>query len=447
MIKELLFENNLNNTLKTSKVQENFILTLLQENPEVLKTLNIDKKDILKVIENLPKDKQKKFLEVLNKLFQKKTSIDLKNTIQNIKTLKNIKEETKNLIEDTKELTPKNKKNSDEKETKDFTQKIANNISQIFFQDNSKVLNIIKEEIEYKIKTKKITLSQDDYKKFKEIKTLNELINFANEKKLNIKKIIYSQKVASKINEVLKEENSLHNLPKPKITITNTIIHKKHDTKKSKLENTSIINKLVKYPKKDLSNNTTKETKNINIQNIIQKENIFQTELKTKENLTLETNSKEKLDLHSKDTKTPEISINIPQITKEIKHNIISAKQTLKHFASNLQEAIKEYKPPIHKLSIELNPKELGKVEVTLIHRGENLQIQINSNQTSTISFFNTNQNELKNILVNMGYNEVNMSFNSNDHQQQKQQYKQNQNKFTKDEDEGFTIEMTYTYA
>ncbi|HIQ51403.1 MAG TPA: flagellar hook-length control protein FliK, partial [Nautiliaceae bacterium] len=130
----------------------------------------------------------------------------------------------------------------------------------------------------------------------------------------------------------------------------------------------------------------------------------------------------------------------------ELKLNIIKAKETIKHFSNNIKEAIENYKPPISKISIELNPKELGKVEVTLIHRGDNLQIQINSNN-SAISLFNYNQQELKQNLINMGFSDVNMSFNQQNHQQKgNKEYQQNQ-KFKQKEEDELIIEIPYQYA
>jgi flagellar hook-length control protein FliK len=87
-------------------------------------------------------------------------------------------------------------------------------------------------------------------------------------------------------------------------------------------------------------------------------------------------------------------------------------------------------------------------VEVTIIHRGDNLQININSNN-QTINFFHTHQSELKNALVNMGYNGIDMNFNSNQNRenQEKKAFKQySSNKKEENYDE-LVIEIPYTYA
>ena len=153
------------------------------------------------------------------------------------------------------------------------------------------------------------------------------------------------------------------------------------------------------------------------------------------------------LNQKSQNFQSPPTHTQNTQIISQLKHNILKAKESLKHFASNLKEAIENYKPPISKLSMQLHPKELGKVEVTLVHRGDNLQIQINSNNTA-ISFFHSTQQELKQNLINMGFTNVNMNFNQNQ-QQGNKEYKQNQ-KFSKNENDEYDemiIEIPYQYA
>ena len=115
---------------------------------------------------------------------------------------------------------------------------------------------------------------------------------------------------------------------------------------------------------------------------------------------------------------------------------------------SSLKEAVENYKPPLTKLSLELHPKELGKVEVVIRHQGENLNIQINTNNTTTINFLTAQQNELKNSLVNMGFTNINMNFNSNDQNRKhnKQNQFQNISEISNEEDE-LVIDFTYKYA
>ncbi|HHO0561026.1 TPA: flagellar hook-length control protein FliK [Campylobacter coli] len=102
----------------------------------------------------------------------------------------------------------------------------------------------------------------------------------------------------------------------------------------------------------------------------------------------------------------------------------ITPKETLQYFSQDLKEAVDQYKAPITKLSINLNPNNLGEVEVTLIQRGNNLHINFNSN-TNAMNLFIQNQAEFKNSLVNMGFTGLEMNFSD----QGKREQNQNQGK------------------
>ncbi|EGG1615767.1 flagellar hook-length control protein FliK [Campylobacter jejuni] len=102
----------------------------------------------------------------------------------------------------------------------------------------------------------------------------------------------------------------------------------------------------------------------------------------------------------------------------------ITPKETLQYFSQDLKEAVDQYKAPITKLSITLNPNNLGEVEVTLIQRGNNLHINFNSN-ANAMNLFIQNQAEFKNSLVNMGFTGLEMNFSD----QGKREQNQNQGK------------------
>ncbi|EIJ3119186.1 flagellar hook-length control protein FliK [Campylobacter coli] len=102
----------------------------------------------------------------------------------------------------------------------------------------------------------------------------------------------------------------------------------------------------------------------------------------------------------------------------------ITPKETLQYFSQDLKEAVEQYKAPITKLSITLNPHNLGEVEVTLVQRGNNLHINFNSN-TNAMNLFIQNQAEFKNSLVNMGFTGLEMNFSD----QGKREQNQNQGK------------------
>ena len=107
-----------------------------------------------------------------------------------------------------------------------------------------------------------------------------------------------------------------------------------------------------------------------------------------------------------------------------IKQKVIDAKQMVLSFARTLQEQVENYKPPFTRMQLSLEPEDLGKVDVTLISRGKNLHIQVNSNPVA-IGVMAIQGSELKNQLTSMGFSDVQMQFNMNQQQQQQQQQQQ----------------------
>ncbi|MCQ2762282.1 flagellar hook-length control protein FliK, partial [Helicobacter pylori] len=73
-------------------------------------------------------------------------------------------------------------------------------------------------------------------------------------------------------------------------------------------------------------------------------------------------------------------------------------KETIKHFAQQLKQEIQEYKPPMSRISMDLFPKELGKVEVIIQKVGKNLKVSVISHNNSLQTFLD-NQQDLKNSL------------------------------------------------
>lgn len=85
---------------------------------------------------------------------------------------------------------------------------------------------------------------------------------------------------------------------------------------------------------------------------------------------------------------------------------------TMQHFARNLAHEIQSHNPPITRLTLELQPANLGSVEVSIISQGKNLQIQLHASQ-NTLNLFIQNQSELRAQLANLGYDGVAMSFSN----------------------------------
>jgi len=64
------------------------------------------------------------------------------------------------------------------------------------------------------------------------------------------------------------------------------------------------------------------------------------------------------------------------------------------------------------KLTLDLNPKNLGSVGVTLLNRGKNLHVQIHSNNQA-IQLFMQNHGDFRNALADLGYKDVQLNFSS----------------------------------
>lgn len=113
------------------------------------------------------------------------------------------------------------------------------------------------------------------------------------------------------------------------------------------------------------------------------------------------------------------------------------AQQSMRQFAGELKEAVQEYKPPFTRLTMKLNPEKLGEVEVTLVQRGNNVHVNIQSNNSTGIAFLAHNATELKAQLAHQGITNATMNFMSsgqeqqhNAHQQQHHQQEQRQHAF-----------------
>ncbi|WP_187913284.1 flagellar hook-length control protein FliK [Helicobacter pylori] len=135
-----------------------------------------------------------------------------------------------------------------------------------------------------------------------------------------------------------------------------------------------------------------------------------------------------------KEEKTKEVSDN-KEKTKESNNSAQSAqnaqasdkasenkstapKETIKHFTQQLKQEIQEYKPPMSKISMDLFPKELGKVEVIIQKVGKNLKVSVISHNNSLQTFLD-NQQDLKNSLNALGFDGVDLSFSQDSSKEQ----------------------------
>lgn len=112
----------------------------------------------------------------------------------------------------------------------------------------------------------------------------------------------------------------------------------------------------------------------------------------------------------------------------EVKMN--EAKQMLSYLSRDIKQAIEDYKPPFTKVKVQLNPRNLGEVDLTVVQRGSNVHVNLSSNNAA-INTLAMNLNELRTQLSNSGINNATFHFNSsqdssNQHSQQ-QQHQQRQ--------------------
>ncbi|WP_107785605.1 flagellar hook-length control protein FliK [Campylobacter concisus] len=154
--------------------------------------------------------------------------------------------------------------------------------------------------------------------------------------------------------------------------------------------------------------------------------------------------------LESKETFNSDNKSELNQMVKDIassaKHQLqtkAEIKETLSNFSSTLKEQVQNYKAPITRFNITLNPLNLGEVEITMVNRGNNLHVNFNST-TATMNLFLQNQAEFKNSLVNMGFTELEMNFSDqNQRQDKKEQAKNKYSSNQSDESENTQAEQS----
>ncbi len=94
----------------------------------------------------------------------------------------------------------------------------------------------------------------------------------------------------------------------------------------------------------------------------------------------------------------------------EVKMN--EAKQMIKYLSNDVKSAIDDYRSPFTRVKVQLNPQNLGEVDLTVVQRGKNLHVNISSNNTA-IQTLSMNINELRVQLNNNGINNATFNFSS----------------------------------
>ncbi len=106
---------------------------------------------------------------------------------------------------------------------------------------------------------------------------------------------------------------------------------------------------------------------------------------------------------------------------KTSENKSVAPKETIKHFTQQLKQEIQEYKPPMSRISMDLFPKELGKVEVVIQKVGKNLKVSVISHNNSLQTFLD-NQQDLKNSLNALGFEGVDLSFSQDSSKEQEKE-------------------------
>ncbi|EAL2421417.1 flagellar hook-length control protein FliK [Campylobacter jejuni] len=319
---------------------------------------------------------------------------DAKNTLKNIKN----DEFAKNLPE---ELNIKDKKNQDNL-NKDNTKDAKNN-EQI--KKDEKELNNLNKE------------SKDLNKDFNKELNKNQEKNNLNQENIqdqnkNLKNNNQNLNLDKNSNqEIVKDaQNLVSNLTQKDFSLNK---EPKNNNKENKDIKQNFFDQKLNFENLNKTQAVQNKENNANFNNNTNKETFTQEQTKTHSE-NVDKNNLDDLNSLVKD---------LSKVTQNNARNI-TPKETLQYFSQDLKEAVDQYKAPITKLSITLNPNNLGEVEVTLIQRGNNLHINFNSN-TNAMNLFIQNQVEFKNSLVNMGFTGLEMNFSD----QGKREQNQNQGK------------------
>ncbi len=117
-------------------------------------------------------------------------------------------------------------------------------------------------------------------------------------------------------------------------------------------------------------------------------------------------------------TNSAQSAQNTQSSDKTSENKSVTPKETIKHFTQQLKQEIQEYKPPMSRISMDLFPKELGKVEVVIQKVGKNLKVSVISHNNSLQTFLD-NQQDLKNSLNALGFEGVDLSFSQDSSKEQ----------------------------
>ncbi len=349
---------------------------------------------------------------------------ELKNTSKNLTHSESLKElEQENLTNNDKKIPSQEVQNKEQ--SKEFKNDKNTLLNESLKKDDKELKNANKANVQDLTPSKNNTTQdklpmQDKVSARDKALTQEKIIPqdkvLIQEKPLNNKEGLNQEtnniKNTKDLNQALDKNNNLSENPKEQVKNENTNFNKTSNKENVRDSQNLSLN----LSPKDLNLNKDNKTNN--------KDNTNFTHYTNKENYTQEQGK-----IQSENTeKNPLDDLNslVKDLNKISQNNTknITPKETLQHFSQDLKAAMEQYKAPITKLSITLNPHNLGEVEVTLVQRGNNLHINFNSN-TNAMNLFIQNQAEFKNSLVNMGFTGLEMNFSD----QGKREQNQNQGK------------------
>lgn len=447
---------NLASTLlneKTSKQEPNLLASLLQ-NPKTLQ----DK--VSKIVQNAKE---------MNEFLPKRLQISDAEIMQDIKTSMEDVEYGKELLDDLNfvqildflDILKQDKKNVKLNDFFNLKNIVNNKASLESFANTNSVHSLVELAKEHKLGLSNITYEKiknneyneqifaKPYPKLYEQNFFSHALNKNTKIEENLKNTEIKKPNLESLLSVKSEKIVSNNTNEPiinaektlKTGALNELLSKitnddKKQTKDIKEEAFKIVSKDIETQSPKITPNTIKnDIKDIQIQ--ANKTQMQTQETKENENKILpevnivEENLQDNLDENSNQTQDNKEKLNLPQNLKVDFLNPnkeLSKEQTklvIDNFTRDFKEEIEKFKAPSHKVSINLNPKELGEVNVTMIARGNNLHINLNSNNANTLNLFIANQQEFKNSLVNMGFTGLAMNFGdkkegSNHQEQQK---------------------------
>lgn len=422
-LKEIIPQASLVSTKKQSKVKQNktdnIFNAILQDKDFIQQKVKKQNPQQATIKEKNNKKEtitQSPTNEILSNNLKTITKKDSKNTLDS--------KETKELNINPKEVKSENPqaeiKSKDKKAEKQENHSIAAKTPKEETKNQSTTKQASIEIQAEKIKSNKPESTNINTETKNTANSIQENKELPKETLLNPKEV--ETKIQSSKNNEIEPKNSKNTKSTESQTTTNPItIKEDKESKEDKSKNSSKIAK-----QEDKYTSIKQDAK----EEIIQK--YSDNQIQTKEEMQ-KSDEQRFLDNLLK-IETPQKSKQAPQITKieeskdhKEKNNKIhqeiyqtsiqnqslesfNPKNTFLHFSDKLRDALQNYKPPITKISLELNPENLGSVELTITKMGDKVNIQIGSNQTA-LQLFMQNAQEFKIQLNNVGFNEVTMDF------------------------------------